>query len=76
MRDPNKCILCGDCVRTCSEIQAVGAIDFAFRGSKAEVTPAFGKPLGETDCVGCGQCRVVCPTGAISVHTKDRKSVV
>lgn len=69
VRDPNKCILCGDCVRTCSEIQAVGAIDFAFRGSKAEVTPAFGKPLGETDCVGCGQCRVVCPTGAISVHT-------
>lgn len=69
VRDPNKCILCGDCVRTCSEIQEVGAIDFAFRGSKAEVTPAFGKPLGETDCVGCGQCRVVCPTGAISVHT-------
>lgn len=69
VRDPNKCILCGDCVRTCDEIQAVGAIDFAFRGAKAEVTPAFGKPLGETDCVGCGQCRVVCPTGAISVHT-------
>ncbi len=69
VRDPNKCILCGDCVRTCDEIQAVGAIDFAFRGAKAKVTPAFGKPLGETDCVGCGQCRVVCPTGAISVHT-------
>lgn len=69
VRDPNKCILCGDCVRTCDEIQAVGAIDFAFRGAKAEVMPAFGKPLGETDCVGCGQCRVVCPTGAISVHT-------
>ncbi len=69
VRDPNKCILCGDCVRTCAEIQAVGAIDFAHRGAKAEVTPAFGKPLGETDCVGCGQCRVVCPTGALSVHT-------
>lgn len=69
VRDPNKCILCGDCVRTCSEIQAVGAIDFAFRGAKAEVTPAFGKSLSETDCVGCGQCRVVCPTGAISVRT-------
>ena len=69
VRDPNKCILCGDCVRTCAEIQAVGAIDFANRGSKMEVMPAFNKGLGETDCVGCGQCRVVCPTGAISVKT-------
>jgi len=69
VRDPNKCILCGDCVRTCAEIQAVGAIDFAHRGSKLEVTPAFGKKLADTDCVGCGQCRVVCPTGAITVHT-------
>lgn len=69
VRDPNKCILCGDCVRTCDEIQAVGAIDFAYRGSKMEVTPAFGRKLAETDCVGCGQCRVVCPTGAISVRT-------
>ena len=69
VRDPNKCILCGDCVRTCDEIQAVGAIDFAYRGSKMEVTPAFGKELAETDCVGCGQCVVACPTGAISVRT-------
>lgn len=69
VRDPNKCILCGDCVRTCAEIQAVGAIDFAHRGARAEVMPAFNRPLGETDCVGCGQCRVVCPTGAISVKT-------
>lgn len=69
VRDSNKCILCGDCVRTCDEIQAVGAIDFAYRGSKMEVTPAFGRNLAETDCVGCGQCRVVCPTGAISVRT-------
>ena len=69
VRDPNKCILCGDCVRTCSEIQGIGAIDFAFRGSKMEITPAFGKCLGETDCVGCGQCAVVCPTAAISIRT-------
>lgn len=69
VRDPNKCILCGDCVRTCAEIQDVGAIDFAHRGAKMEVTPAFGKCIADTDCVGCGQCRVVCPTGAISVRT-------
>ncbi len=69
VRDPNKCILCGDCVRTCAEIQGIGALDFAHRGSKMEVTPAFDKCLNDTDCVGCGQCRVVCPTGAITVHT-------
>lgn len=65
--DPNKCILCGDCVRTCDEIQGLGILDFAYRGSKAIVAPAFGKKLRETQCVGCGQCRIVCPTGAITV---------
>ena len=65
--DPNKCILCGDCVRTCEEIQGVGVLDFAYRGSNVVVAPAFGKKLSETQCVGCGQCRIVCPTGAITV---------
>ena len=67
IRDPNKCILCGDCVRTCDEIQGLGILDFAFRGSKMQVTPAFNKDLAQTDCVGCGQCRAVCPTGASSI---------
>ena len=69
VRDPNKCILCGDCVRMCDNVQSVNAIDFAYRGTKALVTPAFNKKIAETDCVNCGQCRVVCPTGAISINT-------
>ena len=65
VRHPDKCILCGDCVRMCSEVQGIGAIDFAYRGSKAAVLPSFGKELGSVECVYCGQCARVCPTGAI-----------
>ncbi len=72
-RDPNKCILCGDCVRVCSEIQNVGAIDFAHRGSDVVVTPAFGKPISESECVNCGQCAAVCPTGAIVIKNDKQK---
>ena len=67
VRDPNKCILCGDCVRTCDEIQGLGILDFAYRGSNMQVMPAFNRTMAETDYVGCGQCRVVCPTGAITI---------
>lgn len=66
-RDANKCILCGDCVRVCNEVQNVGAIDFANRGSRMKVSCAFDKPIGESNCVGCGQCAAVCPTAAIIV---------
>lgn len=72
VRDPNKCILCGDCVRTCDEMQGLGVLDFAYRGSEMQVTTAFDRPLSETDCVGCGQCRVACPTGAITVRHNVR----
>lgn len=53
----------------CDNVQNINAIDFAYRGTDAQVIPAFNKKIAETDCVGCGQCRVVCPTGAISIHT-------
>ena len=73
VRDPNKCILCGNCVRACEEIQGIGALGFAFRGTEAMVMPAFNKKIAETQCVNCGQCRVFCPTGAISIHTNSDK---
>jgi NADH-quinone oxidoreductase subunit G len=66
VRDPNKCILCGDCVRACAEIQGIGAIDFAYRGAATTVVPAFGKKLSDVSCVYCGLCASVCPTGAIT----------
>ena len=69
VRDPNKCILCGNCVRVCNEIQSMGVLDFAFRGSEATVSPAFNRLLSQTDCVSCGQCRVVCTTGALNIKT-------
>ena len=69
VRDPNKCILCGNCVRVCSELQGLGILGFANRGTEATVTPAFEKKLSETDCVSCGQCRVFCPTGALTIRT-------
>lgn len=73
-RDPNKCVLCGDCVRVCAEVQGIGAIDFAFRGSNARVSPAFDQDLSQVECVNCGQCAAVCPTGAI-VPKQDRHRV-
>ncbi len=68
VRDPNKCILCGNCVRVCNEIQGVGVLGFAHRGTDACVVPAFNRDLATTNCVSCGQCRVVCPTGALTIH--------
>lgn len=85
-RDPNKCILCGACVRACKEIQGKGVLDFANRGSKTVVTPAFEKNMADVDCVYCGQCVAVCPTGALRIKSdietawnaivNDKKTVV
>ena len=65
MRDPNKCIKCGRCVRMCGEVQSVNALGFAHRGFETTVVPAFNMGLDKMACTYCGQCAKVCPTGAI-----------
>lgn len=70
VRDPSKCILCGDCVRVCGEGIGMGIIDFVNRGYNMRVSPAFDRKLSETHCISCGQCSAVCPTGAITVYNE------
>lgn len=64
-RDPNKCVLCGKCVRVCEEVQGVSAVSFTGRGFGTIVAPAFGEDMHATACVYCGQCVIACPTGAL-----------
>jgi len=66
LRDPDKCILCGRCVRVCEEVQGISAIDFVNRGSRAFIGTAFDTGLNLSSCVNCGQCVLVCPTGTLS----------
>jgi len=65
-RDPDKCILCGRCVRVCEEVMGVSAIDYINRGSQSVIGVAFDKGLNTSSCVNCGQCIMVCPTGALT----------
>ena len=74
VRDPNKCILCGACVRACAEFQGHAVLGFANRGSKTLVQPMAGKNLSAVDCVFCGQCQAVCPTGALSINYEVDKA--
>ncbi|MFA6003909.1 MAG: [Fe-Fe] hydrogenase large subunit C-terminal domain-containing protein, partial [Elusimicrobiota bacterium] len=74
VREQAKCILCGRCVRVCEEVMGVSAIDFVNRGSGTRVTTAFDEGLNVSGCVGCGQCVMACPTGAL--HEQDHMTRV
>lgn len=65
IRDQDKCIKCGKCVRVCNEIQVTGTYDFAGRGFESTVTTAFDQPINKDICRMCGQCISMCPTGAL-----------
>ncbi|HIT69153.1 MAG TPA: iron hydrogenase small subunit [Candidatus Aphodomonas merdavium] len=64
-RDTSKCVLCRRCVTVCRNVQEVGAIGAQNRGFDTVISPAMGLPLNSTACAMCGQCTVVCPTGAL-----------
>ena len=68
LRDPNKCILCGDCVRVCKEVQGMSILHFAGRGPGLHIEAGDDQPISTTHCVSCGQCAAVCTTGAITVN--------
>ncbi len=61
----NKCILCGKCVKACSEIQGRDVLHYAYRGFDTKITTAMDTTLIESDCAFCGSCVAVCPTGAL-----------
>ena len=73
VRDTNKCVLCGKCVRVCDEIQGRHVLDFMHRGFNTIVGPAFNDGMGESVCVGCGSCVAVCPVGALTEKNMQGK---
>ncbi|MEA4922620.1 MAG: FAD-dependent oxidoreductase [Eubacteriaceae bacterium] len=71
VRDPNKCILCGLCVRSCDQLMGIEALGLVNRGFDTVVMPNMEKPLAESGCVSCGQCVSLCPCGAL----QERQSI-
>lgn len=71
--EPNKCISCARCVRMCKEVVGLSVLGLVNRGYKTLVQPSIGKSLQETDCIECGLCADVCPTGAIVIRPNTVK---
>ena len=73
IRDYEKCILCGRCVKVCEEVVGAEAIDFGYRGFNTQIISGFDKSLKEGNCLFCGNCIEVCPVGALREAGAERK---
>ena len=74
-RNTSKCILCGLCVRSCSEVMNISAVGLVGRGFKTDVSTPFSLPLNEVGCTNCGLCVELCPTGALTEKSALKKQV-
>jgi len=70
IRNTGKCILCGRCIETCKRLQGIGVLGFENRGFRTIVAPAENRSFANSPCMQCGQCVLVCPTGALMEHSE------